>query len=103
MSKKIRLQLIAFLVIAAVGIVYVGGRYVRLPSLFGFGEYTVYLDLPDSGGVFSNAAVTYRGVEVAAEVIDGPASRVWDEAENRLHAQKAVLTFLLRAASGDGA
>ena len=64
MSKKIRLQLIAFLVIAAVGIVYVGGRYVRLPSLFGFGEYTVYLDLPDSGGVFSNAAVTYRGVEV---------------------------------------
>ncbi|HKC28258.1 MAG TPA: ornithine carbamoyltransferase [Jatrophihabitans sp.] len=37
----------------------------------------------------------YRGNEIAAEVIDGPHSVVWDEAENRLHAQKALLTFLL--------
>jgi ornithine carbamoyltransferase len=37
----------------------------------------------------------YRGKEIAAEVIDGPASVVWDEAENRLHAQKALLTWLL--------
>jgi ornithine carbamoyltransferase len=37
----------------------------------------------------------YRGKEIAAEVIDGPSSVVWDEAENRLHAQKALLTFLL--------
>ncbi len=37
----------------------------------------------------------YRGKEIAAEVIDGPQSAVWDEAENRLHAQKALLTFLL--------
>jgi ornithine carbamoyltransferase len=37
----------------------------------------------------------YRGKEIAPEVIDGPQSVVWDEAENRLHAQKAVLTFLL--------
>ncbi|MBO1757461.1 MULTISPECIES: ornithine carbamoyltransferase [Dermacoccus] len=36
----------------------------------------------------------YRGFEIAADVIDGPASVVWDEAENRLHAQKALLTFL---------
>ena len=38
----------------------------------------------------------YRGTEIAAEVIDGPQSAVWDEAENRLHAQKALLCFLLR-------
>lgn len=38
----------------------------------------------------------YRGYEIAADVLDGPQSRVWDEAENRLHAQKALLTFLLR-------
>jgi ornithine carbamoyltransferase len=37
----------------------------------------------------------YRGKEIAAEVIDGPQSVVWDEAENRLHAQKALLTWLL--------
>ncbi|HET7305077.1 MAG TPA: ornithine carbamoyltransferase [Segeticoccus sp.] len=37
----------------------------------------------------------YRGVEIAAEVIDGPQSVVWDQAENRLHAQKALLTWLV--------
>ncbi|TFH72545.1 ornithine carbamoyltransferase [Cellulomonas sp. HD19AZ1] len=37
----------------------------------------------------------YRGKEITADVLDGPQSVVWDEAENRLHAQKALLTFLL--------
>ena len=37
----------------------------------------------------------YRGLEIASEVIDGPQSAVWDEAENRLHAQKALLSWLL--------
>ncbi|MDT4958428.1 MAG: ornithine carbamoyltransferase [Pseudonocardiales bacterium] len=37
----------------------------------------------------------YRGKEIAADVLDGPQSVVWDEAENRLHAQKALLTWLL--------
>ena len=39
----------------------------------------------------------YRGFEIAPEVIDGPQSVVWDEAENRLHAQKALLAFLLES------
>lgn len=64
MSKTLRAQLIAFMVIAAVGITYVGANYVRLPSLFGIGQYQVYLDLPDTGGVFTNAAVSYRGTPV---------------------------------------
>ncbi|MFC6707409.1 ornithine carbamoyltransferase [Flexivirga alba] len=39
----------------------------------------------------------YRGFEISGEVIDGPQSVVWDEAENRLHAQKAILSFLLES------
>jgi ornithine carbamoyltransferase len=38
----------------------------------------------------------HRGDEITDEVLDGPASAVWDEAENRLHAQKALLTWLLQ-------
>ncbi|KAA0919049.1 MCE family protein [Dietzia sp. ANT_WB102] len=64
MSKTLRAQLIAFCVIAALGVTYVGAKYVRLPSLLGIGQYTVHLDLPDTGGVFTNAAVNYRGTPV---------------------------------------
>jgi ornithine carbamoyltransferase len=38
----------------------------------------------------------YRGKEVTAEVLDGPRSVIWDEAENRRHAQKAIMSWLLR-------
>ena len=44
----------------------------------------------------------YRGKEIAAEVIDGPQSVVWDEAENRRHAQKALLVFLDGQATAEG-
>ena len=36
----------------------------------------------------------YRGKEITADVLDGPSSVIWDEAENRRHAQKAVMTWL---------
>ena len=42
----------------------------------------------------------YRGKEIESDVLDGPASAVWDEAENRLHAQKALLTWLLARSQG---
>jgi ornithine carbamoyltransferase len=47
------------------------------------------------GAIFLHCLPAYRGSEVAAEVIDGPQSAVWDEAENRLHAQKAILAWCL--------
>ena len=49
----------------------------------------------DPAAVFLHCLPAYRGYEVTAEVIDGPQSVVWDESENRLHAQKAILSWLV--------
>lgn len=60
--------------------------------------YAVNTDLMSKaaeGAVFMHCLPAYRGNEVSAEVIDGPQSVVFDEAENRLHAQKAILAWCL--------
>jgi ornithine carbamoyltransferase len=44
--------------------------------------------------IFLHCLPAYRGFEVAANVIDGPQSVVWQEAENRLHAQKSLMAWL---------
>ena len=56
-------------------------------------EGLMRLAAPDA--VFLHCLPAHRGEEVAAEVIDGPQSAVFDEAENRLHAQKAIMTLIM--------
>lgn len=69
-----------------------------------FGGYAVTTELqglaaPDA--IVLHCLPAYRELEIAADVIDGPQSVVWDEAENRLHAQKALLVWLLRQARSE--
>jgi ornithine carbamoyltransferase len=68
-----------------------------------FGPYALTADIVALGkpdAIVMHCLPAYRGKEIAAEVIDGPQSVVWDEAENRRHAQKAILTYLMGHADG---
>jgi ornithine carbamoyltransferase len=63
-----------------------------------FANYTVNAKLMKQASkkaIFLHCLPAHRGEEVSAEVIDGPQSRVWDEAENRLHIQKAIMAALM--------
>ncbi|MFN4330076.1 MAG: ornithine carbamoyltransferase [Limnobacter sp.] len=63
-----------------------------------FADFQVDADMmavADPEAMFMHCLPAHRGEEVSAEVIDGPQSVVWDEAENRLHTQKALMEFLL--------
>ena len=64
-----------------------------------FEDWQVDADMMRIAGkdsIFMHCLPAHRGEEVSAEVIDGAASVVWDEAENRLHTQKALMEFLLK-------
>jgi ornithine carbamoyltransferase len=64
-----------------------------------FAGYTVdakLMAMAKPAAIFLHCLPAYRGYEVSAEVLDGPQSRIWDEAENRLHAQKALMLWLSR-------
>ena len=69
-----------------------------------FGDYAITADvvgLAADDAIVMHCLPAYRGLEIAADVIDGPRSVVFDEAENRLHAQKALLVWLLEHAQDE--
>jgi ornithine carbamoyltransferase len=70
----------------------------RLKALEPYRVTPRLMALADKQAIFMHCLPAYRGKEAAAEVIDGPQSRVFQEAENRLHAQKALLLHLVKPA-----
>jgi ornithine carbamoyltransferase len=66
----------------------------RLRDFAGFQITPELMSLARPDALFMHCLPAHRGEEVSAEVLDDPASVVWEEAENRLHAQKALLEFL---------
>ncbi len=67
----------------------------RLAELDAYAVTEELMELASGGAKFLHCLPAHRGEEVDEEVIDGPASLVWEEAENRLHAQKAILKWCL--------
>lgn len=63
-TSRMKLQIALFLIIAITGVAYAGGEYAGLGRMFGRDGYRVVLQLADSGGIFTNAEVAYRGVPV---------------------------------------
>ena len=76
-------------------------KIIRLRELGGYKVTTEIMSLADPEAIFIHCLPADRGYEVDSEVIDGPQSVVWDEAENRLHAQKALLVWLLEKQEQD--
>jgi ornithine carbamoyltransferase len=70
-------------------------KAARLRDFADFQVDTEMMALAEPGALFMHCLPAHRGEEVAAEVIDGPQSVVWAEAENRLHTQKALMEYLL--------
>jgi ornithine carbamoyltransferase len=79
--------------------VSMGKEEEKIARIRDLGAYKVTqqtMDAAADGAIFMHCLPADRGYEVDADVIDGSDSVVWDEAENRLHAQKALLVWLLR-------
>ncbi|MER7208809.1 ornithine carbamoyltransferase [Streptosporangium sp. NPDC000239] len=77
------------------------GKEQRIADLTPFQVNAELMDRAARGAIVLHCLPAYRGLEISADVLDGPQSLVWDQAENRLHAQKALLHWLV-SQSGKG-
>jgi len=73
-------------------------REIRARAFAGYMVDRALMRLADAGAIFLHCLPAHRGEEVSDEVIEGPQSKVWDEAENRLHVQKALMATLMGGA-----
>jgi len=73
----------------------------RARAFTGFTVTSALMAKAKRSAIFLHCLPAHRGEEVAGDVIDGPQSRVWDEAENRLHVQKAIMATLMGGAPRD--
>jgi ornithine carbamoyltransferase len=71
---------------------------IRTRAFAGYIVDRALMRLADPVAIFLHCLPAHRGEEVSDEVIEGPQSKVWDEAENRLHVQKALMATLMGGA-----
>ncbi len=86
-TRRVRLQLTAFLLITVIGVGYAGFRYAGFGDLFGTTTYPVRVQLAQSGGIFTGADVTYRGVSVGRV---GPLTIIPEGVEVQLDIDRAA-------------
>lgn len=86
-TRRVRLQLLGLALIAVIGVGYTGFRYANLGSLLGATSYPVTMKLVDSGGIFTGADVTYRGVSVGRV---GPLTLTADGVDVQLDINKSA-------------
>jgi len=64
LTRFVKIQLVLFTILTVIALAVLGVYYLRLPSMAGVGQYTLYAQLPRSGGLYATGNVTYRGTQI---------------------------------------
>src|ERR1700758_437267 len=75
LTRRTKTQLVLLTVVAVAAVVVLGWYYLRIPSLVGVGRYTLYAELPQAGGLYRTATVTYRGETIGKVTAVEPTER----------------------------
>ena len=88
-------RLAAVVAVLAIGVSTAAENEARRAAFANWCVDSEMMALAKPDALFMHCLPAHRGEEVTGEVIDGPQSVVWDEAENRMHVQKALMEYLL--------
>src|ERR1700684_3277126 len=75
LTRLIKTQLVLLVALAVAAVVVLGWHFLRIPSLVGVGRYTLYVVLPQSGGLYRTANVTFRGITIGTVTAVEPTER----------------------------